>query len=99
MKTTVTKYDFERAFMSIRPDNFSRAGLDAMFDYFEEYEDSTDEEMELDVIAICCDWTEYENFAEFTDAYSDDYGLTWNEVQDQTTVIPVGDTGAIVGNF
>ena len=29
-----------------------------LFDYFEEYEKDTGEELELDVIAICCDFSE-----------------------------------------
>ena len=58
MKQTIDFYDFERAFKAIRPDNFSYEGLRVLFEYFEEYEASTDEEVELDVIAICCDYCE-----------------------------------------
>jgi len=58
MKTTVSVYDFHREFASIRPNNFSRAGLNILFDFFDEYEQESGEEMELDVIAICCDFTE-----------------------------------------
>lgn len=65
MKTTVYFYDFKHAFESIRPDNFSREGLEVLWDYLEEYEDSTGEELELDVIALCCDFSEdtWENIA------------------------------------
>jgi hypothetical protein len=41
-----------------RGDNFSYDGLDALFEYLEEMEDSTGEEMQLDVIALCCEYTE-----------------------------------------
>lgn len=59
MKTTISKYDFERAFVDAdRKDNFSYEALDLLFSYFEEYEESTGEEIELDVIAICCDFNE-----------------------------------------
>ena len=58
MKTLVSSYDFHRAFEELRSNNFSYNGLDALFEYFEEYEDSTDTEIELDVIAICCDFSE-----------------------------------------
>jgi hypothetical protein len=59
MKTTVSKYDFERAFVDAnRKENFSYEGLAALFDYFESYEEETGQEIELDVIAICCDYTE-----------------------------------------
>jgi hypothetical protein len=59
MKTTVSKYDFERAFIDAnRKDQFSYEGLAVLFDYFESYEEETGQEIELDVIAICCDYTE-----------------------------------------
>lgn len=58
MKTSVSEYDFRNAFMSIRPDNFSYEGLTVLFDHLEELENDTGEEMELDVIAICCDYYE-----------------------------------------
>jgi hypothetical protein len=59
MKTTVSRYDFERAFVDAdRKDNFSYEALGLLFDYFEDYEEQTGEEIELDVIAICCEYTE-----------------------------------------
>lgn len=59
MKTTISKYDFERAFVDAdRKDNFSYEALGLLFDYFEQYEDDTGEEIELDVIAICCEYNE-----------------------------------------
>lgn len=58
MKQTVSRWDFKDAFRRIRPGNFSEAGLNLMFDWLEEYEQDTGTEMELDVIAICCDYSE-----------------------------------------
>jgi hypothetical protein len=59
MKTTVSRYDFERAFVDAdRKENFSYEGLNALFDYLESYEEETGQEIELDVIALCCDYTE-----------------------------------------
>jgi hypothetical protein len=59
MKTTVSRYDFERAFVDAdRKENFSYEALGLLFDYFESYEEETGQEIELDVIAICCDYTE-----------------------------------------
>lgn len=59
MKTTVSRYDFERAFADAgRKDQFSYEGLKALFEYLEDYEEQTGEEIELDVIALCCDYSE-----------------------------------------
>ena len=41
-----------------RKDQFSYEALGLLFDYFEAYEMDTGEEIELDVVSICCDYTE-----------------------------------------
>lgn len=59
MKTTVNFSDFCDAFKSYnRDNNFSYNGKRALFDYLEEMEQSTGEEIELDVIALCCEYNE-----------------------------------------
>ena len=71
MKVTVSRKDFRLAFeRARRADQFSCAALDALFDYLEEMEEGSGEEMELDVIAICCDFTEYDSATEAAMAYN-----------------------------
>jgi len=90
MKTTVTRNDFHDAFQC-RPDNFSYAGLDALFEYFERYESNLGEEIELDPIAICCEYTE----AAIADVL-EDYNLdTLDDLLYNTMVIPVDDETVI----
>jgi hypothetical protein len=73
MKTTVSRYDFERAFADAdRKENFSYEGLRLLFDYLEEYEESIGEEVELDVISLCCDFTE-ENWQDIADNFGIEY--------------------------
>jgi len=65
MKTTVTSYQFVEAFRAAgRESQFSRAALFALFDYFEDYENSCGVELELDPVGICCEWAEYESAKE-----------------------------------
>lgn len=67
MKQTIGFCAFCDAFRDMdRNENFSYDGKRALFDYLEEYEESTGEEIELDVIALCCDYNEstYEEIAE-----------------------------------
>lgn len=71
MKTTVSIYDFRDAFRAVRPNNFSHEGLEVLFDYLEQYEQDTGEELELDVIALCCDFSE-DTAAEIAQNYSID---------------------------
>ena len=59
MKTTVDFPDFREAFRAHgRADSYTREGLELLFYYLEELESDTGTEMELDVIAICCDYDE-----------------------------------------
>ena len=71
MKTTVSLYDFRREFAECRPNNFSYEGLSILFDYLEELGDSCGEELELDVIAICCDFSE-DHFSDVATNYDID---------------------------
>lgn len=67
MKMTLTYNDFERAFWDYdRYKDFGRDALEALWEYLEEYEESTGEEIELDVLALCCDYGAYDylNIAE-----------------------------------
>jgi predicted ArsR family transcriptional regulator len=74
MKTTVSVYDFRDAFLKHRPDNFTYEGLTALYDYLESFEVDTGEELELDVIAICCDFAEesWQNISEYYSIDLDD---------------------------
>jgi hypothetical protein len=64
MKQTIDKHEFEQAFRRAdRYDNFGYAGLAALFDYLEEYESDTGEEIDLDVIALCCDYSLHDSAA------------------------------------
>ena len=58
MKQTVNFSAFCDAFHAYkRYDQFGYTALQVLFEYLEEYEDSADEELELDVIALCCDYS------------------------------------------
>jgi hypothetical protein len=59
MKTTIDFSDFREAFRRYnRESSYTREGLEMLFNYFEELESDLGEEIELDVIAICCDYDE-----------------------------------------
>lgn len=67
IKMTLNKEQFCFHMQQIRPDNFSRNGLEVLFDYF----DSMDpEQIEYDGIGICCDFTQC-SLKEFKDSYTD----------------------------
>jgi hypothetical protein len=62
MKQTINFSQFRDAFNGSQyQNNFSYDGKIALFDYLEELEEDTGEEIELDIIALCCDYTEYDS--------------------------------------
>ena len=98
MIQTINEYQFADAFKSIRPDNFSYSGLKALYDDLIIYEESSGDPIELDVIAICCEYSEYDNLKDFQEDYGDDYESI-DEIGQATTVIMIDDTSFIIQNF
>ena len=80
-----------------RGKQFTYEGLNALFDYLEEYEDGTGETIELDVIALCCEYTEYKNIREYNDEYN--YCESMSQIQELTTVIPIGTESFIIQQY
>ena len=98
MRQTVYKDDFREAFRRMdRGVQFSSKGLDALYNYLIDYEEDTGTELELDVIAICCDFTEYEDIEELQGSYPDI--KTIEELEEHTIVIPVYGDSFIIQNF
>lgn len=98
MKTTASLYDFREAFRTMgRAEQFSYEGLEVLFDYLEQYEEDTGEELELDVVALCCDF--YEDTVE---AIASNYSIDLTECDDENEQAEVvreylEDNGAFVG--
>jgi hypothetical protein len=62
MKKTITFNDFLDEFKGSQYENqFSYDGKRALFDYLEEVEGQDKEEIELDIVALCYEYTEYDN--------------------------------------
>lgn len=110
MKKTINFNDFHSDFMAIRPDNFSYEGLRVLFDYLEEYEEETGEEIEFDVIALCCDFSEY-TIEELANDYLGSVESETKEelkerkqealdyVTERTTLLTVNNDTVIIQNF
>lgn len=63
MKTRVSMYDFRNAFMQsdTYKNSFSYEGLQALFEYLEQYEEETGEEIDFDMVALACEYSEYDS--------------------------------------
>ena len=102
MKQTINQHAFTEAFRNAgRAEQFSYAGLQALYDYMEHWEEETGQPYELDVIELCCDWCEYASCIEAAkdhgEAFDDeDEANEW--LIDQTIVIAF-DGGVIITDF
>ena len=76
-----------------RGNQFSGDALDCLFNYYDELED-----YKLDIIEICCTWTEYESAAEAVEYYSN-CCESLEDLQDRTTAIELENGHILVENF
>lgn len=94
-----------------REGSFSYKGKRALFDYLEEYEESTGEYVELDVIALDCEYVEYDSAIECATEYSTMWEIDKDATEEEneksamdfleyhTQVIPVEGGGVIILSF
>ena len=100
MKKTINIYDFRDAFHKAgRGNQFTYDGLTALFEYLEDYEEGTGEEIELDVIALCCEFTEYESIEEFWLDYNQEDYPDEESIMDATCYYAFGEGSFIIAQF
>tara|TARA_R110000772_G_scaffold171124_1_gene283124 strand:- start:45 stop:347 length:303 start_codon:yes stop_codon:yes gene_type:complete len=96
---TTDVHDFRQAFIDYnRGDQFTPSALTALFEWLEEFAEDTGTPYELDVIALCCEFTEYSDLAEIQANYSGTELDTIDDLQDQTFVIEF-DGGILIQDF
>ena len=99
MKQNVNFSTFQTAFENLRPNNFSYEGLTALYDYLIQFEEDTGEEMELDVIALCCDYSELTEM-EIRSSYGlEDSDSSTAYLENNTFIVGATKTTVIFQNF
>ena len=91
------------SFSDTYKNTFTYQGKIALFEYLEELSEGMGEDIELDTVALCCEYSEYEDFKDFQDSY---YGrdeknpsiTSIEELLDHTQVIEF-DGGIIIQDF
>jgi len=100
MKQSINEYQFRDAFHKMgRGEQFSYDGLKALYDYLEQLEDEIGEEIELDVIALCCEYSEYACLEDFQKDYGKRDYKSIEDIEERTTVIQCGLVGFIIQQF
>lgn len=100
MIQTINFSDFQRGFkLHDRDHQFSYSGLRTLFDYFEQYEDDCDTQIEFDPVGISCDFVEYDNIAEFWLEYDQDDYPDIDAIENETIVIMIDEESFIIQAF
>jgi hypothetical protein len=112
MYQIVNQSDFVSAFkQSERKNQFSYAALCAIFDHITEIEESDGNDIEFDLVSICCDWCEYSSAQEAAQAYGwkpDNHiegdgnecdGEAMQFLNDSTQVIELKGGAVVIYNF
>lgn len=95
MKQTVSLNIFINAFSDHnRQDNFTYLGFEALYDYLTNLEDECDIEVELDVIGLCGEFTEYEDLLEYNTEYKPVESI--DAIADITTVIEIDNSDGFI---
>lgn len=109
LKKTIGLNDFIREFEECgRGNQFSMEALENLFEFY----DNDDFETELDVIAICCDWVEYETLEDYAEDYMNENDfegceneeerkeIIQNDIADNTPYhFWVGDDGVLIMSY
>ena len=98
MKHTVTLKYFRNWFLKDKPINFSYVGLECLYDFLIQIEEGG-KEQEFKPVALCCEYTEYENIEEFWVSYDEDNFPNIESIKEMTSLIKVGNKGFIIKNF
>jgi hypothetical protein len=69
IKQTVNFSQFCDSFSDTYKDNFTHDGKKVLFDYLENLSDDIGEDIELDIIALCCEYTQYDDVEDFIAQY------------------------------
>ena len=98
MKQSITRSDFVGWFWGsdTYKRNFSYEGLNSLFDYLEQFEEDMGKEIEFDPVAICCDYSEYENLEEIKNNYSSVEINNIDDLKYHTNVIEIDDSDKLI---
>jgi hypothetical protein len=109
MKITVTESMFRDQFrLHGRGNKFSYEALTALYEYLEELDREKENEYELDVIEICCEYTEYATALDAVYFYSFEINNELNEEEKEkealnflndNTLVIIFSGGIIIQNF
>lgn len=93
-------YQLEQLFREYgRANHFSYEGFNALYDYLYDFSEDIGEDFKIDVIALCCDFTEYSDWEEVYQNYSYSYNResgSWCEINQDDFIEWVHDRTQVI---
>jgi hypothetical protein len=100
---TVSRCDFHDAFHAFgRSEQFSADARNALFDHLENLSNDIGHALTLDVVALCCEWSEYASACDAAREYGldiDNERAASDWLIERTTVLDAGGGGVVIEQF
>ena len=98
MYQNISLHDFHEAFKSSGyEDNFTVEAREALYSYFCDWEVAADQQVELDVISICCEFSEYSSLDEYVNDTGNEVDI--EELRQETTVLELTGGRIVVRDY
>jgi len=77
----------ERMFKDMgREEQFSQVGIVALFEHLEELSEDIGEDIQIDVVALCCEWSEYDDITDYNEQNGTEYA-SWDEAYEDDVAV------------
>ena len=69
-----------------RENSFTRVGIETLFEHLEELSEGIGEDIKIDVIALCCDYSEYDDIDDYNEQNGTGYA-SWDEAEENDVYV------------
>ena len=88
IRTEVNEYEFRNSFKESQyKNNYSMEGLYTLYHYLNDLSEEIGEDIEFDIVAIACDYNEYDSLEEALKQY--DHINTYDELEQHTSILNI----------
>lgn len=79
--------DLERMFKDMgRQEQFSKDGFVALFEYLDDLSEETGEDIQIDIEALCCDFSEYDDITDYNEQNGTEYA-SWEDAKENDVYV------------
>ena len=88
IRTEVNEWEFKNYFTASQyKNNYSMEGLYTLYNYLNDLSEDIGEDIEFDIVAIACEYDEYESLEDALEEYEDIN--TYDELEEHTIILDI----------